>query len=140
MEKTILQGKSLAICKLDVEKAFDTLDHNSILRMMMARNMPEQLIRAVLVEYLNCSVNMHLDNRELCNIKVWRGVKQGSPLSALIFQFVVDWTQSNSIKRWRLENTGASVSWADDSDIMQSSTVKFVLQMMKLLLLLMPFN
>ena len=79
VEKTILQGKSLAICKLDVEKTFDTLDHNSILRMMMARNMPEQLIRAVLVEYLNCSVNMHLDNRELCNIKVW------SPLSALIF-------------------------------------------------------
>ena len=111
----------MAICKLDVEKVFDSLDRNSILRMTMDRKMPEQIIRAVLVEYLNSSVHLHLDNKELCNINVWRGVKQGSPLSAPIFQLVVDWTQSNSIKRWRAETKGASVSWAEASGVVQCS-------------------
>ena len=42
-------------------------------------------------------------------------------MSAPIFQLVVDWTQSNSIKRWRLENKGASVSWAEGSGVGQCS-------------------
>jgi len=117
VEKTNLIGASLSICKLDIEKAFDRLCHTIILDMMLARKFPEQLIRAVLVEYVNTSLALHIDHAHMGSVRLFRGVKQGSPISALIFQLVCDDCQRQTLKKWKAQrHCGVVMTWMDTVD------------------------
>jgi len=42
-----------------------------------------------------------------------KGVRQGSPLSALLFQLVTDDVQSHLMRKWRTERKGIKVAWRE---------------------------
>ena len=104
-----LAGAHLKAAKLDVEKAFDRLRHSAIVKALKPRQVPDRLIFAIMTEYDQASVRVHLDGMFMAEVELQRGVKQGSPLSAMLFELVTDDIQECLIHTWRLRGFGVPV-------------------------------
>ena len=75
---------------LDIEKAFDSIHHSFIMRMLERVGFPSEIITAIkllLEDVHNVPV---LSEDTGCKIPVRRGVKQGCPLSPLLFVLCYD--------------------------------------------------
>ena len=84
VEKSFLWQRVWQCSSWTLKRLFDRITHKSIMYMLMWRKVPAQLIVAILVEYVNAELEIHLDNRSMAIVVLLRGVKQGSPLSALL--------------------------------------------------------
>lgn len=80
-----MRFRSLCVAFVDLRKAFDTVSHDSILRVASARGVPAPLTDYLRLLY-GCSYTTLLGRR----YRVKNGVRQGDPLSPLLFNAVVD--------------------------------------------------
>lgn len=85
-----LQKNDLYICLLDVSKAFDSVPHQSIIRALKRKNAPQSFIDLVQDQYHDTFTSLSYKNLSSKRISVCRGVKQGDPLSSLLFNLVMD--------------------------------------------------
>lgn len=81
------RGKPLAIVSLDVAKAFDTVSHHSVTRALRRLNIDQRTIQYVEQNFENATTSFGETARE---VLVKRGVKQGDPLSPMLFNIVLD--------------------------------------------------
>jgi len=81
---------NLYVCLLDVSKAFDSVPHQSIERALRRNNAPKMLIDIINDQYSNVYTSISYHDRSSAKIKIMRGVKQGDPLSSLLFNLVID--------------------------------------------------
>jgi len=81
---------NLFVCLLDVSKAFDSVPHESIIRALARNGCPCEFIEIIKDEYENSYTALSCmdGNSPLVNIK--RGVKQGDPMSSILFNLVID--------------------------------------------------
>ncbi|XP_039275968.1 uncharacterized protein LOC120349604 [Nilaparvata lugens] len=79
------RGKAVCGAVLDMRRAFDAVPHNIILNALKRKGLPYALIELMRNIYDGCTTE--LDGQEL---PLLRGVKQGDPLSALLFNIVID--------------------------------------------------
>lgn len=73
---------------LDVSKAFDSVPHEAIATCFEARGVPGPLRREILAMYQDSTTRFK--NCGGFEVGLKRGVKQGDPLSALLFNIVLD--------------------------------------------------
>ena len=78
------------IAFLDMAKAFDTVSHDSILRAMRRAGFPQLLSDMVMRGYEGATTVLSLGPSRSAVIPVKRGVKQGDPLSPVLFNLVLD--------------------------------------------------
>ena len=104
---------SPSCAKLDVEKAFDSTSHECIVDSLKSQNVPEWLIVAVMAEYEDTNMKVVVDGREMGVVPLRRDVRQGSPLSAMLFQLTLDFTMLEVIKKWEVAGFGVKVHWRD---------------------------
>lgn len=71
--------------KLDVQKAFDTMDWNSILTVVARAGMNGKLSGFLKASFSAASSNIILNGRPTAAFKLARSVRQGCPLAPLIF-------------------------------------------------------
>ena len=81
-----------------MEKAFDSTSHECIIDSLKSQNVPEWLI---------------VDGRDMGVVPLRRGVRQGSPLSAMLFQLTLDFTMLEVMKKWEVAGFGVNVHWRD---------------------------
>jgi len=82
--------KQLHIITLDVRKAFDTVSHSAICKILRRHGAPQEMINYLSVLYRTAAVRLEVDREFSSEIYPGRGVRQGDPLSPLIFNLVMN--------------------------------------------------
>ncbi|KAL7053290.1 hypothetical protein AAHC03_025506 [Spirometra sp. Aus1] len=103
--------RSIAVAVLDVAKASDSVNHGTLLRAAAANGAPP-LITTLLFSYSRTSTYI-LDAEVRCQ----RGVRQGNPLSPLLFNCALSEALSYSDRQLGFDLAGAtvdSIAYADD--------------------------
>lgn len=94
LSTSISKRLDLAVCFIDVAKAFDSVSHPSLMLSCERMGIPDQLISYLKYMYSNSSTVLKVCNQYSSEIGVRRGIKQGDPLSCLLFNCVIDWALS----------------------------------------------
>ncbi|KRY44257.1 Retrovirus-related Pol polyprotein from type-1 retrotransposable element [Trichinella britovi] len=119
-------GKELNIVCVDLAKAFDTVNHSSIDRALRMHGLDANS-RALIAEMVTGSTTVIKgDGGVLSNkIEIYQGVRQGDPISPLLFNSVMD----ELIERLELSGVGykinntevVTLAFADDVTLVSSS-------------------
>ena len=88
--ESIRDRENMFVLFLDTEKAFDSIDHAFIGAVMNKVGLPRWCINFVMSLFDNALVFPVLSERTSTSIRIQRGVKQGCPLSPIIFALVYD--------------------------------------------------
>lgn len=79
-----------AIVALDQEKAYDKIDHAYLWRVLRHMNFPEPFIRTLQHLYAGAESCVIINGVKSELFKIRRGVRQGDPISCLIFNFAIE--------------------------------------------------
>ena len=111
------------IMQVDMEKAFDSVEHNFLYSTLEAMGFGDYIIKLIKVAFNGCmslaNVNGHLSSP----VYLLRGLHQGSPLSPILFLIVaqvltVKIKHNNRIKGLKISGVELLLSlFADDTDI-----------------------
>ncbi|OJT08309.1 LINE-1 retrotransposable element ORF2 protein [Trametes pubescens] len=79
-----------AIVALDQEKAYDRIDHHYLWATLEHLNFPANFVNTVRHLYANAVSCVIVNGMKSRSYKVWRGVRQGDPMSCLLFDFAIE--------------------------------------------------
>lgn len=82
--------KPLFMAFIDVAKAFDTVTHRTIKDTLYSKGVPGPLVAHIEDVYNRSKTELWMNRIKSHEIHPNRGVKQGDPLSPLIFNYVID--------------------------------------------------
>ena len=80
---------------VDFEKAFDTVEHEPLWRLLAQQGLPPQYVTLLQRLYANQEASVQAVTRSK-SFQITRGVKQGDPISALLFIAVMQAVRQNS--------------------------------------------
>lgn len=84
------QHKPLYMASMDMEKAFDSVTHNTIKDVLEGAGIPQPMVEYIMHSYENSSTKLSCGDWTSREIHPTCGVKQGDPLSPMIFNLVID--------------------------------------------------
>lgn len=111
---------SLAMLQVDLEKAFDQVSHELLIAMLEHINVGAVILQGVRMAYSGCSTSLVVNKSLSKAVQVQRGVRQGCPLSPLLFcvyveAFCLSVIGSKTINGFRLQSCEVRVlAYADD--------------------------
>lgn len=83
-------GSEGGILYLDQEKAFDRVDHNFLWKVLEKAGIPSSFIEMIQTLYRDSSSMVKINGFLSRSIRIKRGVRQGDPLSPLLFTLVIE--------------------------------------------------
>ena len=101
-------AKDIYIAALDLRDAFGSVPHEYIKFVLSEMQFPEEIIALISDSYDNGTAKVRVGSEESDTINIHKGVKQGCPLSPLIFNFCMNPLLS------KLEQEGEGYSIDDD--------------------------
>ena len=106
----------LKICLLDVSKAFDSVSHDAIIAITNRSGLPTIIIEYIKHYYTNLKTQLKYKKVISLCITVNRGVKQGDPMSLLLFNSVIDYAISELPNSISIHNNSIIkyMAFADD--------------------------
>ena len=99
VNKVLKQKKKLYVAFVDFKKAYDTVDRSILLKTLHKTGVQGQFLSNLLAMYKNVSYAIKLKNGILDPIKSNLGLKQGCPLSPILFNIYI-----NDIGRYLKDN------------------------------------
>ena len=84
------RGCPLFLAFLDQQKAYDRIDHQWLWKTLQAVGMPEPLVQAISGCYNNAFSVVQVNRRQSNPFPIARGVRQGDPLSCLLFDLGIE--------------------------------------------------
>ena len=127
VEQSIEWNSSLYVNFVDYEKAFDSLDRDSIWKLMRHYGIPDKFVRLIKKMYEGMSCSVLLGGQRTDSFEVKTGVRQGCLLSPFLFLLAVDWImrQTTSGQRggiqWTLFSQLEDLDFADDLALLSHS-------------------
>jgi hypothetical protein len=83
-------NQKIAFLLLDWEKAFDRVDHRSLIKILEHLDFPTTLLNAIKAIYRNSWAAIKINNKLSQQFKINSGVKQGCPLSPILFIIIIE--------------------------------------------------
>ena len=127
IEQAVEWNSNLYICFIDYEKAFDSVDQETLWNILRYYGIPEKLIRLIKCMYQDneCAVVTSSGTSDWFKIK--SGVKQDCNMSGFIFLMVIDWVmrkstaENNTGIRWNFTTKLEDLDYADDIALISSN-------------------
>ncbi|KAJ3581332.1 hypothetical protein NHX12_016765, partial [Muraenolepis orangiensis] len=85
-----VERSSLAMVFIDLAKAFDSVSHDHLRETLVKRRTDPGIVELINDSYRGCSTRVQTDNGYTRRIAIKIGVKQGDPLSPLLFNLAID--------------------------------------------------
>ena len=89
-EQSIASDEFLAVLSLDCSKGFNRMSHSWIERVLRKAGCPEALLSAVMRMIAPCTAILMYNMRRMSRMEFRCGLRQGGPLSALLYVLAVD--------------------------------------------------
>lgn len=116
--------RELHIVSLDCAKAFDSVSHEAIAVALRENNLPEGMISYITNTYSRSMTYIEVGSSRSEPVHVGRGVRQGDPLSTLIFCLVLDKVTRQLPSNIGYDLGGTSINtllYADDTFLVAST-------------------
>ena len=114
--------KEAAIIFIDFKKTFHSEDRNKVFPIFHAHGIPEKIVKAIQIIYVNTSAVVLTPEEETTNFNINTGVLQGDPVAPYLFIIVLDYTSRTAIDdreeltRTRLRSTIHPASYLSNLD------------------------
>ena len=89
--------KGAAIILIDFKKAFDSVNRNTLFQVLHAYGIPETIVKAIQIMYVNTSAVVLTPEGETTNLNINTGVLKGDPLAPYLFVIVLDYALRTAI-------------------------------------------
>jgi hypothetical protein len=119
VEQTIEWQTSLCMNFIDFEKAFDSIHHHVLWKILKHYGIPQKIISIIQQLYDGFSCQVIHDGNLTEPFTVTTGIRQGCILSPLLFLMVIDWVSKTAYKepkgiQWTLQTRLEDLDFADD--------------------------
>ena len=126
VEQSIEWNSSLYINFVDYEKAFDSVDRETLWKVLRHYGVPKKLVNMIKNSYEGMSCRVIHEGQLTKNFEVRTGVRQGCLLSPFLFILVIDWVMKTATKekrngiQWTML-TQLDLDFADDLALLSHS-------------------
>ena len=120
VEQSLEWNATMYLIFVDYEKAFDSINRETLWKIMKSYGIPQKFIMMVKAFYRNSKVAVLHGGKKSEWFEVKSGVKQGCVMSGLLFLLVIDWIMRRTLSegrlgiRWRMMETLEDLDYADD--------------------------
>ncbi|XP_078679467.1 uncharacterized protein LOC144915099 [Branchiostoma floridae x Branchiostoma belcheri] len=120
IEQSLEWNSPLYINFIDYEKAFDSIDRNTLWKILRHYGIPEKIISLIQSTYKDMSCRVLHAGQLSESFEVTTGVRQGCLLSPFLFLLVIDWimktttTERRNGIQWTLWSQLEDLDFADD--------------------------
>ena len=120
IEQSLEWNSPLYINFIDYEKAFDSVDRETLWKLLKHYGVPDKIIAIIKSSYRNTTCRVANAGSLSENFEVKTGVRQGCLLSPLLFLLVIDWilktttANKNNGIQWTLFKQLDDLDFADD--------------------------
>ena len=127
MEQSIKWNSSLYINFVDYEKAFDSVDRETLWKVLRHYGVPKKLVNMIKNSYEGMSCRVIHEGQLTKNFEVRTGVRQGCLLSPFLFILVIDWVMKTATKekrngiQWTMLTQLDDLDFADDLALLSHS-------------------
>ena len=127
IEQVVEWQSTLYVAFVDFEKAFDSVDRESLWKIMSSYGIPPKIIKMIQILYEDNEYAVLDEGEESEWFKVKTGVKQGDVMSGFLFLIVVDWIMKNVTEgnntgiRWKFTSKLEDLEFVDDIALFSSN-------------------
>ena len=127
VEQSMEFDSSLYINFVDYEKAFDSLDRDTLWKLLQHYGIPEKIITLIRNTYEGMTCKVTHAGRLTDSFQVKTGVRQGCLLSPFMFLVAIDWIMKTTTKnrrngiQWTLWSQLDDLDFADDLALLSHS-------------------
>ena len=120
VEQSIEWNSSLYVNFVDYEKAFDSLDRETLWKILRHYGVPMKLVNMIKNSYKEMSCRVIHYGQLIKNVEIRTGVRQGCLLSPFLFILAIDWIMKTETKgkrngiQWKILTQLDDLDFADD--------------------------
>ena len=115
-EQSLEWNTSLHIAFIDFEKAFESVDHSALWKILRHYGIPEMFIAIIQQSYYNSQTRVIHNGERTLPFSVKTGVRQGCILSPMLFLLVIDWVMKTTTQGSRMVIQSSLLSQLHDLD------------------------